>query len=462
MDLRELLSVVWKRRLVVILVVVFAVGFGVAFGETREPTYESTATVAITPDVAELGLVPGEGLSALLGTYAQTAESDVVRTSAEEILGRPLSGTVSGSTQAGTGILQISARASSPNDAKQTAQAVSKAFLDRIQDDRLIDAEVVNPAATPTQPVQPRMPLIIGASIVVGLGIAILLALALERFRARVKTVADLGEITPLPVLGQIPRNRDLSRARPRIVWEVPGWVEIQESLRSLRTNLQLITADSGKAIQITSPSAGQGKSTLVANLAVAFAQVGVRTAIVDADLRRPAQHEIFGIDNRHNVWDSQLPPPGSMVVMARNTRYPELGVFPAGRALRDPTELLHARFPRLIEELREAYDLILVDSPPLLPVSDGLITAAWMDSVVLVMSAGQERPSSVRHAIGGLDLTSAKLAGVVINQAAGGGLGGQEYYRPAGLAMPMPESTPPSSERELAAAREHHRAEAR
>src|SRR5438093_347835 len=129
MDLRELLSVVWKRRLVVILVVVFTVGCGIAYWHTRPPTYESTVAVAL-------------------------------------------------------------------------------------------------------------MPLIIGASLVVGLGVAILFALGLERFRARVETIADLGEITPLPLLGQLPKSRDLSRAGPRIVWDQPGWVDIQESLRSLRTNL--------------------------------------------------------------------------------------------------------------------------------------------------------------------------------------------------------------------------------
>jgi succinoglycan biosynthesis transport protein ExoP len=461
-DLRELLSVVWKRRLVVILVVVLTVGCGVAYGQTRQPTYESTVTVAITPNVAKVGFIPSDNLSALLGTYAQTAESDVVRTAAQRILGRPLSGTVSGSSQAGTGILRISARAPSPSGAKQTAQAVAKAFLDRIQNDTLINAEVVDPAATPSQPVQPRMPLIIGASLIVGLGVAILFALGLERFRARVETIADVGEIAPLPLLGQLPKSRDLSRSGPRIVWDEPGWVDIQESLRSLRTNLQLITADSGKAIQITSPSAGQGKSTIVANLAVAFAQVGVRTAIVDADLRRPAQHVIFKIDNRRNVWGDHSPQPGWMGALARKTSYPELGVFPAGHALNDPTELLHVRFPRLIEELREAYDLILVDSPPLLPVSDALITAAWMDSVVLIMSAGQERPSSVRHAIDGLDLTGAKLAGVVINQASGAGVGGHDYYRRAGFSMPAPESATPPIEPAPTPARERPRAGAR
>jgi polysaccharide biosynthesis transport protein len=262
-----------------------------------------------------------------------------------------------------------------------------------------------------------------------------------------------------MPLLGQIPKSRDLSRSRPRMVWDEPRWVDLHESLRSLRTNLQLITADSGKAIQVTSPSAGQGKSTIVANLAVAFAQVGVRTAIVDADLRRPAQHEIFKVNNRHNVWREHSPQPGGMGALARKTPYPELGVFPAGHPLNDPTELLHARFPRLIEELRREYDLILVDSPPLLPVSDALITAAWMDSLVLIVSAGQERPSSVKHAIDGLDLTGAKLAGVVINQASGPGLGGHDYYRRPSISMPVPEPAPPPTERGSVRARDGQRA---
>jgi polysaccharide biosynthesis transport protein len=449
-DLRELLSIVWKRRLVVLLVVVLSVGAGVAFGKSRQATYESTVTVAITPDIQKTGFVAPDNLSALLGTYAQTAESDVVRASAERILGHPLTGTVSGSTQAGTGILHISARANTPAEAKETAEAVSRAFLQRIKSDNSITADILNPAGTPTAPVQPRMPLIVGASLVLGFGIAILFALALDRFRARVETPADIAELTTLPVLAQITRNRGLLRSRPQVVWDEASWVEIQEGFRTLRTNLQFMTGDSGQAIQVTSPSASQGKSTIVANLGVAFAQVGVSTVIVDADLRRPAQHQIFQLDNRSTVWGDRSGSLGAMENWAKSTRHPGLFVVPAGEGLGDPSELLNVRFARLVGELKAAYDLVLVDTPPLLPVSDGIITAASVDSVVLVVSAGNERPTNLRHAIQALELTDARIAGFVLNQTTAPKWGGYDvYHRPGVPVSSLPESEQPPSERD-------------
>ena len=443
MDLRELLSILWKRRLAVLLVVVLSAIFGIAFGESRQPTYESTDTVAITPNVAKLGLIPSDELSALLGTYAQTAESAVIRDAAETKLGHPVTGTVSASTEAGTGILLISARSSSPGDARETAHAVTKAFLAHIKGDKFITAEVVNPATTPTAPVQPRMPLIIGASIVLGLGIAVLVALVLERFRARIETAADVAEVTQLPVLAEIPRTRGLLRAGPQAVWEEASRMDIQEAFRTLRTNLQFVTGRSGGAIQITSPSDSHGTSLIVANLGVAFAQVGVGTVIVDADLRRPVQHEVFGVDRRSTVWAQPSPSLDAMKTWTTPTQYPGLSVVPAGEQVGNPTELLHIRFAPIIEELKKSYDLVLVDSPPLLPVSDGIITAAWVDAVVLVVSAGQERASNLKRAIDGLELTPTTIAGFVMNQTGAARMGG--YYQRPEAALPASESVPPS-----------------
>jgi capsular exopolysaccharide synthesis family protein len=438
-DLRELLSILWKRRLIVFLVVVQSAIFGIVFGETREPTYESTDTVAITPRV---GLIPSDQLSTLLGTYAQTAESDVVRDAAAAKLGHPVTGTVSAATEAGTGILLISARSSSPDSARETANAVTKAFLAHIQGAKFVTAEVVNTAVTPSTPVQPRMPLIIGASIVLGLGAAVLVALVLERFRARIETAADVGEVTQLPVLAEIPRSRGLRRADPQAVWEDSRRVEAQEAFRTLRTNLQFVTGRSGGAIQITSPSDSEGTSMIVANLGIAFAQVGVDTVIVDADLRRPAQHEVFGVESRSTVWGQGSPSLDSMETWTQSTQYPGLSVVPAGEELGNPTELLHIRFAPIIGELKEAYDLVLVDSPPLLPVSDGIITAAWVDAVVFVVSAGQERTSNLKRAIDSLKLTDATIAGIVLNQTAVR-MGDYSHWR--GGTRPPSESVPTS-----------------
>jgi receptor protein-tyrosine kinase len=415
-----LLSVLWKWRVLVAIVVVVSGALGALFASQREPTYESTATIAITPDISSQGIVSADALSALLGTYALTAESDVVRGEAEQILGHPLSGTVNATTQSGTGILEISDSANNATDAKNTASAVAAAFLKRLEGNPNLSAQLVSPASLPTSAVQPRPPLIIGTSLVVGFGVAILLAISLDRFRRRVTNADDLAEVSPLPLLGQVERSRRLMRARPQIVWDDARLTQIQENFRSLRTNIQLTTGSDSIALQITSAGPSQGKSTITANLGIAFADLGVSTAIVDADLRRPAQGQIFELNAKNGSWTT----PGGK--SSWKTRFSDLAVLPATSSQVDPTEVLQVRFPSLLESLRGTYDLILVDSPPVLPVSDARVTAGWMDGVVIVLAAGEERPAGLTETIKRLGMANAKVTGWVINKA---GSTGEGYY---------------------------------
>ncbi len=444
MDLRELLSVVWKRRYLVLLVVFLCGVFGITFALTRQERYESTATVAITPDVEAQGFIPSENLSTLLGTYAEAAESDAALEEAEERSNRPLPADINASAEEGTGILRVSARADSARVARDAAQDVTNAFLRRVAQDEFVTADLVEPAATPDEPVQPRPPLIIATSIAVGLGFAILIALAMERFRRRIETPADLAELTTLPLISQIPRNRTLARSEgPRLVWDDNDLRDLQESFRSLRTNLMFVADQSNAAIQFTSAGVGEGKSTTVANLGMAFAQIGVKTAIIDADLRRPAQQRIFGVDSRPWVEDPTRRDPAK----AWRSTFPNLSVLPAGPPLDDPAEVLHIKFARLLESLRDPFDLILVDTPPVLPVSDARITAARVDGIVLVVAAGQDRPASLDGSLKELELAGADVKGVVLNQAAGVSVG-YDYYQP-------PAALPEQDERRAAAIRQ-------
>ena len=425
MDLRELFSVLWKWRALVALVVLLSGGLGAAFAAQRPSTYESTATIAITPNIGSLGLVSEDALSALLGTYAETAESDTIRRSAEDSLGHRLDGTINATTEEGTGVLRISDRANDAVEARDSAEAVADAFLKRLSGNPNISADLISPASVPSTPVQPRPPLIIATSVFVGLGVAILLALALDRLRRRVTTAGDLAEISPLPLLGQIRRHRRLLRSGPQIVWDNERLAEVQENFRSLRTDLQLTVDSQPLALQITSAGPSQGKSIVTANLGVAFADIGVSTVIVDADLRRPAQGEIFELGKEKRSWTS----PRGIPSRATRTPFQNLSVLTAGPPQSDPTELLQVRFPKVIAKLRQSFDLILIDTPPLLPVSDARITARWSDGVVIVLASGDERPSSLSRAIDQLELASATLHGFVLNKVPSTGEGG--YYRP-------------------------------
>ena len=330
MELKHVVLTAWKRRWIVLWVLVLAVGLAALFASTRPARYESTATIALTPDPKTgQGLVSSDNLSALLGTYAQTAKSTLILSRAEQLLGRMLPAEIDTSTQAGTGILRISAVSRDPNASTEAARAVAQAFQESIKSNQVLVATLVDPPSPSTTPIQPRPPLIIGVAAVLGLFAGLAGALAIEQFRRRIDTPADVAEHTHAPVIGRLPRVRTLSRGDARLIWELDGDVGLQESYRGLRTNLEFITHGERQVLQVTSPEEGQGKSTVVANLGVAFAQIGVETIIVDADLRRPRQHQIFGLDNRSGL--------STMLALGRTqpTLEPDRLRQPLGRAER-------------------------------------------------------------------------------------------------------------------------------
>jgi polysaccharide biosynthesis transport protein len=435
MDLRQVVQTAWKRRWIVLWIFVVAVAAAGLLASTRPPRYRSTATIALTPDPKTgQGLVSTDNLSALLGTYAQTAKSTLILDRAEQILGRPsLPASIDTATQAGTGILQITATAQDPNQAAVSARAVAQAFQESIQSNQVLDATLVDPPSPSTTPIQPRPPLIIGVAAVLGLFAGLAAALLLEQFRRRVETPADIAELTHAPVIGRLPRTRALSRSDARLIWELTGEVGLQESYRGLRTNLEFLTGGSRQMmLQVTSPEQGQGKSTVVANLGIAFAQIGVETIIVDADLRRPRQHSLFGVDNREGL--STMLALGNTQPTLMGTGVDNLWLLPSGPVPPDPTEMLHVRLPGIMDGLREQHALVLVDTPPLLPVSDARLVAPLVTGVVLVVGAGSQRPTALAAALERLHLVNASIMGIVLNKSGqeSDAPGGYYYHSPA------------------------------
>lgn len=428
MDLKDLLGVAWKRRGVVVSVTILTLAFAAAFAFTQPPRYESTAVLALTPDPTDgQGLFAADNLAALLGTYAETAKSSVTLRRAAADLGRPLPAEIDTATEAGTGILRIMARSESPEDAALAAGAAARAFQASIADNDLLDVTLVEPPGASATPVQPRPPLILGVAGVLGLFAGMVAAFGLETFRRRIETAADVAEHTPAPVVGKLPRQRWLDRRAASLVWEDDAPTALQESYRALRTNLKFLMDDSCRVLEVTSSDPGQGKSTVVANLGVAFAQIGVETIIVDADLRRPRQHAIFGLENSAGL-SSSMALRG--IPELEPTGFADLSVLTSGPVPPDPTEMLHIRFARVIEELRTGTDaLILVDTPPLLPVSDARLIAPHTDGVLLLATAGSQRPAHLQSAVEKLQMVDARLLGVILNRTGQDADGPSDYY---------------------------------
>jgi receptor protein-tyrosine kinase len=427
MELREILALVWKRRWVALGVLVMTLAASAPGIFSRPTKYESTAVLALTPDVKQgQGLVASDSLSALLSTYAETAKSSVNLARAERVLGHKLTADIDTSTDAGTGILRITARATNPRVASAAAQAVTKAFQDSIAGNKLVVATLVDPASPKFSPIQPRPPLLLGVAGVLGLFAGCLLALALEQFRRRIGNAADVSRYTSAPVLASLRRQRSLSRGRATLVWGDKDAAELQESYRGLRTNLEFLMDETTRVIEITSPEPQQGKSTVVANLAVAFANIGIPTIVLDADLRRPRQHEIFGLDNSTGL--------STVLALGRRPELKPAGsglwVITSGPVPPDPTEMLHIRLPSVIKALRRREALILIDTPPVLPVSDARLVAPLADGVILLATAGTQKPASFQAALDRLALVDSKLLGVILNKAGDDDLETGGYYR--------------------------------
>ncbi len=417
MQFRDFLSILWRRRVVVGLVFACCVVAAAAYAYSKPKRYESTATIAFTPNPSKgQTFLPSENLSALLSTYAEVAKSNQNREAAKALLGHPVHGSISTSTGAGSGILEISDTDTSPQSAAEGANAISRAFVHSIENNGLLVPTIVNPPVASFTPLQPRPPLIISLAAVLGLIAGVLFALALDNLRHTAEDAAELTELTGLPVIGRFPRERTLTRGGSQLVWGSSQLHLAQEAFRALRANVELLVEERPSAIQVTSAGAGNGKSTVTANLGIALGQIGIPTTIVDADLRHPRQHEIFGLGNDIGLSTALLLPDSEIASQA--TPYENVSVLTSGPIPPNAPEMLHVRFRTVLRSLREQGGLVLIDSPPVLPVSDARLIAHNADAVLLVVAANSTHTAAVSSAVEKLRFAHANLIGLVLNFA--------------------------------------------
>jgi protein-tyrosine kinase len=202
------------------------------------------------------------------------------------------------------------------------------------------------------------------------------------------------------------------------------------EAFRVLRTNLQFMGLDKPlKSILITSAAPGEGKSTVASNLAVSFAQAGANVCLIDADLRRPRLHKVFGVDNWRGLTNAVMSQNGLESDLHAGV-VPGLSLLTSGPIPPNPAELLgSARMGRLLEELEERFDVVIVDSPPVLVVTDAAVLAPRVSGVVLVVRAGKVARQQVVRAKEALEAVKANILGVTLDAVQAEGPEGYYYY---------------------------------
>ncbi|MCJ7457457.1 MAG: polysaccharide biosynthesis tyrosine autokinase [candidate division Zixibacteria bacterium] len=296
------------------------------------------------------------------------------------------------------------------------------------------NVRIIDKALPPEDPIKPKKKINLLLGALLGLGLGLGMAFFVERLDNSLKSIEDV-EATGLSILGSIPliksskdkkskkeeeksEEYQIKRITSNLVTHFEPKSPISEAYRTFRTNLQFARLDAPlKTILVTSSGPSEGKSTTVANLAITMAQMGTNTILIDSDLRRPVLHSIFNLQRA----------PGLTNYLAGNVPWKEivqktpienLSLLTCGVLPPNPSELLGSKKMRmLLEELKEKYDMILFDSPPVIAVTDAAVLSTLLDGVVLVSSSGSTSREALQRAITLLENVKSRLIGGVLNK---------------------------------------------
>jgi polysaccharide biosynthesis transport protein len=276
-------------------------------------------------------------------------------------------------------------------------------------------ARVVEFAAVPTTPIRPRKAINVGLSAILALLLAAGTALLQEYLDDRVNAPEEVERLVGLPTLAHVPL---MPQEQPRVVTSLSARSPVVEAYRALRSSIGFAGIDAPvRRLQVTSASKGDGKSTTSTNLAVAMARDGKRVILIDADLRSPTVHHLLGVAASPGLSDL-LAGMSTVEEAVQTTEVDGLRVISAGVIPPNPAELLGSvAFERLLERLDLEADVMVLDSPPCVPVTDPLIVAARMDAVVVVLKMGQTRKGAIKQAVELLGRARARIIGTVFNQ---------------------------------------------
>ena len=305
----------------------------------------------------------------------------------------------------------------------RTMQLVYDQLLQELQRARILESSdegfvrVIDEARLPTSPVAPNRTRIALAAALVGLVLGIGAAFLLDHFDDSIRSPDEIRTMAGITVLGTIPRINVPVRGAGSLVTHLDPRSPVAESYRSLRTNLAFARASHElRTIIMTSPGPADGKSTTVANLAITFAQQGNRTLIIDGDLRRAVLDKLFDVPRAPGVTDV-ITGQRRLEDVVSETRIPNLFVLGSGPFPPNPSELLGSTAMRdLIHQASSRYDFVLIDTPPLLAVTDAAVLSTMADGVIVVVRMASTARTALRRALSQLEAVSGRLIGTVLN----------------------------------------------
>ena len=434
MDLREYLRTLRKRWMLVVLCAVASLGAAVAATAIATPIYESQTQLFVSAQNSDDGISGayqgGLFTQQRVKSYADIVDSPAVVEKVGAQLGldaaavRGLPAQITASVPLDTVLINITVADASPERARDIADAVAREFSRLVPQVETpagsskapVKVSVVKPAALAEFPSSPRVKVNVGLGLLVGLALGVGVAVLRETLDTSVKGGSDLQQLVGSKPLGAIAEDPD-AETRPLIVHHDPQ-APRAEAFRQLRTNLQFIDVDQPpRSVVVTSAVAGEGKSTTCCNLAITVAQAGAKVILIEGDLRRPKIADYFGIEGAvglTNVLTGSVDLDVALQPWGRNL----LWVLPSGPLPPNPSEILGSHvMQELLKRLEDRADLVIIDAPPLLPVTDAAVISRHTDGAVLVVRQGSTRRDQVMRALEALENVDARLLGSVLNR---------------------------------------------
>lgn len=425
MELQQYLKVLrdyWRSILATLLVVVAA-----AAGYTllQSPTYTTSATVFITVESGDTAGELSQGASYAerqVQSYVQVVETaSVLNPVIEELVldttPRSLAGSINASSPNSTSIIDISASSESSTEAADLANAVAASLVATVNElapkssngAGLVSASVIDPATVPISPSAPKPMTNLALAVILGLLLGFGQALLRTVLDTRVRDSDDLEAVTDKPILatvGHISKNMDATEKRAH-----------SEAYRRLRTNISFmgLGGERRTSFVVTSSIPGEGKTQTAVSLARVLAQAGESVLLIDGDLRRPQVAKRMQLDSELGLTDV-LTRRGTLADLAIPASS-NLWVLPAGTIPPNPSELLGSdAMSKLLTLTEREFDYVIIDTPPVIPVTDAVIVAAQTGGAIVVSRSGVARRSQVESSIEILEAGKADTLGLVLN----------------------------------------------
>ncbi len=448
-----------------------AVGGLAAFGWAlvQPKVYTADASGIVSAGVSEdLGsaLTGDNYAKSRVKSYLDIAKSRKVASYAIENLGLDASpenliGRISVTNPLDTAVIKVSALAGTPEAARDLAEAWVNGISDQVNELENVNAadggtsivtfNTLDAAVMPTAPSSPNTRLYVALGLLVGLAAGIGFAVIRNVFDRRIRSTAAIEKEFEVPVIGTIPFDRNFSDER-RLAAAVGADARkndeydhaVSEAMRELRTNLQFMSPDNPpRIITVTSSLPNEGKSTIVANLAIAIAASGQRVVVVDGDLRRPTVAKAFGLIQDVGLTNVLIGRADADEVMQSWGDTGLLQVLGAGPIPPNPSELVGSDVMLALLRSLATDALVLVDAPPLIPVTDAAILASRTDGALIVGYARRTTMEALSKALGNLERARGRALGIILNGVPRRGADADAYsygYKYGGYYSSSPE----------------------